>query len=479
MKIAFAASEAAPFLKTGGLGDVMQALPEALRADPKYEVALILPYYTAIKRDPNVKAEFCTSFAVQMGWRQSHVGLFRLKHRKKRLQVYFVDNEQYFDRGQVYGEPDDGERFAFFSKAVLACLNAVGFWPDVLHCNDWQTALIPLLLKSEYACAFPYTKSVLTIHNVQYQGWGDILFNMDVLGLPAEYTGVLEMKGASNLLKAGVVMADAVTTVSESYARELQYPYYAYGLDRVLRDFSYKITGITNGIDTKVWDPAHDAALPRTCAAADAAAGKRENKLLLQERLGLEQDADTALLAMVTRLADHKGIDLLTYIADRLMQRRVQLVVLGTGERKYEDFLRGFAARNSKRVSAVLQFDGGLANRIYAASDLYLMPSKSEPCGLSQLIAMRYGSVPVVHATGGLRDTVPPYEGPEGQGRGFTFQSYNADDFLAAIDRALAVYYDTPEAWTQRRTWDMQQDLSWKIPARKYTELYRQLTGKE
>ena len=477
MNIAFAASEAAPFLKTGGLGDVMQALPEALRQSTENEVVLVMPYYGEIKRNPAVKTEFCTCFAVHMGWRNCHVGLFRLKQRKKRLQIYFVDNEQYFNRGRIYGEPDDGERFAFFSKAVLACLNAVGFRPDVLHCNDWQTALIPLLLKSEFAPAFPETKSVLTIHNVQYQGWSDILFNMDVLGLSAEYTGVLEMKGGSNLLKAGIVMADAVTTVSETYARELQYPYYAYGLDQVLRDYAYKITGITNGIDTKVWDPAHDAMLTSTYTVADAAENKRANKLALQEQLGLQKDEDTALLAMVTRLADHKGIDLLTYIADRLTERRIQLVVLGTGEAKYEEFLRGLAARCPGRVAAVLQFDGGLANRIYAASDIYLTPSKSEPCGLSQLIAMRYGSVPVVHATGGLQDTVSPYEG-KNQGRGFTFQSYNADDFLAAIDRALAVYYDAPEAWAELRAWDMRQDLSWKRPAKQYEDLYRRITGK-
>ncbi|MBR2080155.1 MAG: glycogen synthase [Oscillospiraceae bacterium] len=476
MNIAFAASEAAPFLKTGGLGDVMQALPEALRQSSEHEVVLVLPYYGVIKRNPAVKTEFCTAFAIRLGWRNCHVGVFRLCHRKKRLQVYFVDNEQYFDRGRIYGEPDDGERFAYFSKAVPACLNAVGFHPDVLHCNDWQTALIPLLLKSEFAASFPGTKSVLTIHNVQYQGWGDILFNMDVLGLPAEYTGVLEMKGASNMLKAGIVMADAVNTVSETYARELQYPYYAHGLDQVLRDFSYKITGITNGIDTNVWDPAHDALLAENFSAADAAEKKKKNKLALQEQVGLTRDEDSALLAMVTRLADHKGIDLLTCVADRLMERRVQLVVLGTGEAEYEEFLRGLEARYPGRVAAILQFDGGLANRIYAASDIYLMPSKSEPCGLSQLIAMRYGSVPVVHATGGLRDTVPPYEGPQGEGRGFTFQSYNADDFLAAIDRALAVYYDMPTAWAELRAWDMRQDLSWKIPAKQYEALYRRIT---
>ena len=478
MKIALVASEAAPFLKTGGLGDVMQALPASLAEMPENEVVLILPYYGRIKRDPTVKTEFITSFAVSLAWRQCHVGLFRLKSRKKRLHVYFVDNEQYFDRDRIYGEGDDGERFAFFSKAVLACLNAVSFWPDVIHCNDWQTALIPMLLKSEYAGSFPYTRSVFTIHNVEYQGWVDQCFNMDVLGLPGEYTDVLRFGDGCNFMKSAVVMADAVTTVSETYASQLQYPYYSHGMHQILQYYPEKLSGITNGIDMKIFDPATDPRIFANYTDANAAEGKKANKAELQKRIGLVRDEDTAILAMVTRLVGHKGIDLLTYVADRLMERRVQLVILGTGEPQYEDYLRSLQGRYPGRMAAILQFDGGLANLIYAASDLYLMPSKSEPCGLSQLIAMRYGTVPVVNATGGLRDTVWPYEPETQSGRGFTFQSYNGDDFLAAIDRGLALYYNEPENWDKLRRSDMRQDFSWKEPAKKYMALFHRITGK-
>lgn len=475
MKIAFAASEAAPFLKTGGLGDVAQALPAALSQLPDCEVALILPYHGAIKHNGAIRTEFVTSFAVNLAWRRCHVGLFRLKSRKKRLQVYFVDNEQYFDRTRIYGERDDGERYAFFCKAALACLAAVSFRPDVIHCNDWQTALIPMLLHSEYAGTFPEAKCVFTIHNVEYQGWADDCFNMDVLGLPAEYTDVLRFGNGANFMKAAIVMADAVTTVSETYAEELRYPYYSHGMDSVLRQYGYKLSGIVNGIDEASCDPAGKN-VPTPYTSDTAETGKRACKAALQREVGLQEDGDTALLAMVTRLASHKGIDLLAYIADRLMQRRVQLVVLGTGEQQYEDFLRTMQVRYPGRVAALMQFNSKLADHIYSAADIYLMPSKSEPCGLSQLIAMRFGAVPVVNAVGGLKDTVSPYEGDTG--RGFTFQSYNGDDFLAAIDRALAVYYDMPEAWKALRKRDMELDLSWRAPARRYLELYRNLTGK-
>ena len=475
MKIAFVASEAAPFLKTGGLGDVAQALPAALAKIPGNEVILVLPYHSAIKYNPEIKTEFLTSFAVTLAWRQCHVGLFRLKSRKKKLQVYFVDNEQYFDRARIYGDGDDGERYAYFCKAALACIAATGFHPDVIHCNDWQTALIPLLLKSEYAGTFPDTKSVFTIHNVEYQGWVDECFNMDVLGLPGNFSEVLRFGDAANFLKAAIVMADAVTTVSETYAEELRYPYYAHGMDGVLRQYGYKLSGITNGIDETVCDPSAKT-VPYPYTAANADAQKKKNKIALQKAVGLNEDGDSALLAMVTRLAAHKGIDLLSYIGDKLLQRRVQLVILGTGEKQYEDYLRMLQSRYPGRVSIITRFDGGLADQIYAAADLYLMPSKSEPCGLSQLIAMRYGAVPVVHAVGGLKDTVPPYEGETG--RGFTFQSYNGDDFLAAIDRALAVYYDMPEAFSALRKRDMELDLSWREPAKRYLELYQNLTGK-
>lgn len=475
MNIAFVASEAAPFLKTGGLGDVAQALPAALSRIAGNTVAVVLPYHGAIKHNPEIKTEFLTSFAVTLGWRQCHVGLFRLKNRKKKLQIYFVDNDQYFDRSHIYGNGDDGERYAYFCKAALACIAAIGLHPDVIHCNDWQTALIPLLLKSEYAGTFPETKSIFTIHNVEYQGWVDDCFNMDVLGLSANYSDVLRFGDAANFMKAAIVMADAVTTVSETYAEELRYPYYAHGMDSVLRQYGYKLSGITNGIDETVCDPsAKTVAYPFT--AATAKTEKVMNKLALQTRVGLSEDSDTALLAMVTRLAAHKGIDLLTYIGDKLLQRRVQLVILGTGEPEYENYLGMLQSRYPGRVAIVTRFDNSLAEQIYAGADLYLMPSKSEPCGLSQLIAMRYGAVPVVHAVGGLKDTVPPYEGKTG--RGFTFQSYNGDDFLSAIDRGLAVYYDMPDAFAELRKRDMELDLSWREPAKRYMELYHNVTQK-
>ncbi len=478
MKIALVASEAAPFLKTGGLGDVMQALPAALSRMPENEVVLVLPYYGVMKRNPNIETEFLTCFEINLAWRKCHVGLFKLKSRKRKLQVYFVDNEQYFNRDRIYGEGDDGERFAFFSKAALAALNAISFWPDVLHCNDWQTALIPMLLRTEFNGSFPYTRSVFTIHNVEYQGWAGAYFNMDVLGLNAECTDYLDYGGAANFMKSAVVCADAVTTVSESYAGELQNPYFAHGMDEILRQYTYKLSGIVNGIDIDTFHPGKDPVLTETYTASTAAEGKKANKLALQKDLGLQVDEGTALLATVSRLVSHKGIDLMSYIADKLMERRVQLVILGTGEGQYEQFFKNLEARYPGRVKAVLQFDGGLANRIYAASDIYLMPSKSEPCGLSQMIAMRYGSVPVVHATGGLKDTVWPYNPETEEGRGFTFQSYNGEDFLNAIDRALGLYYDAPEAFARLRKHDMKEDFSWKDSAQKYMVLYHNITGK-
>ena len=477
MKIALVASEAAPFIKTGGLGDVMQGLPAALSRIPENEVVLILPYYGVMKRNPQIKTEFITSFAVDLAWRKCHVGLFRLKSRKK-LQVYFVDNEQYFNRDRIYGEGDDGERFAFFSKAVPACLNALGFWPDVLHCNDWQTALIPVLMKTEFAGAFPYTRTVFTIHNVEYQGWAGREFNYDVLGLPGEVTDMLDLKGCTNFMKGAVVAADMVTTVSETYAQELRHPYFAHGMDEVFQWYPEKMRGITNGIDSEAFDPGKDARLTKTYTYRDFEEGKAANKLALQAELGLEQDRDVALLSIVTRLVSHKGIDLLTAIADRMMSRRVQFVLLGTGDAQYEEFFRALQEKYPGRVASVLLFDGGLANRIYAASDLYLMPSKSEPCGLSQIIAMRYGTVPVVHAVGGLRDTVWPYDPECEKGRGYTFQSYNAEDFLGSIDRALNLYYDFPEKFRALQRSDMRQDFGWKEPAKRYMELFHHILGK-
>ena len=477
MKIAMAASEAAPFLKTGGLGDVMEALPQALAQIPKNEVSVFLPFYGAIKYDDRFEKEFLGYFDVPLAWRREYVGVFRLKSRKKKLKIYFIDNEHYFCRARVYGEPDDGERFAFFCKAVLAAMGFIGLQPDVIHCNDWQTALIPLLLRTEYHAAFPNTKSVFTIHNIEYQGKCGLNFNYDVLGLPASCDVLLRFDDCTNFMKAAIVTADRVNTVSKTYCEELRYPYYAHGLSGVLASRGDAFSGITNGINMELFGPDKSTGLAQKYTPKTRKAGKAANKLALQRAVGLDEDPDCALAVMVTRLASHKGIDLLCYIGERLMQRRVQLLVIGTGEEKYEWFLQYLQDRFRGRAAACLEFDPQKANLAYAGADIYLMPSKSEPCGLSQIIAMRFGTVPVVNATGGLKDTVWPYDPSSEQGRGFTFQSYNADDFLAAIDRSLQLFYDEPEKWARLSEADMSIDSSWKLPAQEYMELYKKAIG--
>ena len=477
MKIAIAASEAAPFVKTGGLGDVMQALPEALSKLPNNEICLFLPLYGVMKRSGRFELEYEGEFYISLAWRHSYVGLYRLKSRRKKLRVYFIDNEQYFDRQPIYGQGDDAERFAFFSKAVLACMNYLDFRPDIINCNDWQTALIPLLLKTDYAGQFPNTKSIFTIHNVEYQGWAGTGFNYDVLGLPGDAEPVLRFGDAVNFMKAAIVSADAVSTVSETYAVELQYPYFSHGMSDILAMRAENFFGITNGIDTTVFDPENSANLPNHYNAASVREGKAANKQALQAELGLAQDPDAMLFAMVSRLAGHKGIDLLCYIGHAMMERPIQLAIVGTGEHQYEQALSYLAAQFPGRVSVKLAFDPGLADRVYAGADAYLMPSKSEPCGLSQLIAMHYGTVPVVHATGGLKDTVLPYNPETGEGRGFTFQSYNGEDFLNAVDRALELYTTDRAAWDKLAADDMRLDCSWKTPAQAYMGMYRTVSA--
>ena len=476
MKIAMVASEAAPFVKTGGLGDVMQALPAELSRIKGNEIVLLLPYYKKLKQDPNLQVEYIGSFNMELAWRESYVGILRLKSRRKKLQVYFIDNDYYFGaRGSIYGDFDDGERFAYFSKAVLAALYYLDFKPEILHCHDWQAAMAVIYYRALYHDWSPDTRTVFTIHNVEYQGWADASFFDNTLGLPEEYRGRLAFDGAINMMKGAIEVADIVTTVSKSYADELRYPYYAHRLDGVLRNAW--LWGITNGIDTMTFDPATDKAIAVHYSAAHME-GKWENKRALREELGLRTDTDAPILAMVTRLAGHKGIDLLCYIFQRLMEREVQLVIVGTGERQYEYALSAFARQYPGRVAVRLCFDQELASRIYAGADIYLMPSKSEPCGLSQLIAMRYGTVPVVAATGGLRDTVPPYNSETKEGRGFTFQSYNADDFLGAIDRAVGLYYGAREEWNELAKRDMECDFSWQQPAAEYMQLYTELRSK-
>ena len=480
MKIAIFASEGAPYAKSGGLGDVMEALPAALARIEGNEVSLFLPYYQKIKENPAYEVEQVCYFQVALGWRHQYAGVMRLKNRYDGVQVYFIDSQYYFGGrgGALYGHGDDGERYAFFSRACLDAMAAMEYYPDVMQCNDWQTALIPTMLNAQYRSIFPYTKCLFTIHNIEYQGWASRDFFDDVLGLPWDSRSVLEMNNSVNMMKGAIVSAELVSTVSESYARELMYPYYAHGLDGILTEASWKLTGITNGIDVNTFNPETDPALPAHYHADTFTQGKAACKAALQEEVGLPVRADVPLMVMVTRLAGHKGLDLLVYIARKLLwEEDCQLLILGTGEPQFEQFFAELANEFPERVAAKITFDLGLASRIYAGGDIYLMPSKSEPCGLSQMNAMRYGTVPVVHATGGLKDTVPPADANGKGGLGFTFQSYNGDDFYAAVKRALDLYQQNPDGFRALQYEDMIQDFSWNVPAGRYMDLFHRMLG--
>jgi len=478
MRIALFASEAAPYIKSGGLGDVMEALPGALSRIDGNEVVLLLPYYKKIRENPKFQVEFVTSITVRLGWRQQYCGILQLKNRADGVKVYFIDNLYYFgDRtGPIYGEGDDGERFAYFSKACLDSLLALDFIPHVIQCNDWQTALAPVYLAAEYYPRFPGTKCMFTIHNVEYQGWADSYFFDDVLALPWEYRPCLAKDGAVNVMKAAIETAHMVTTVSETYSQQLMYADYAHGMEGVLQNAAHKLTGITNGIDTNTFNPETDPALPAHYGSETLQTGKAACKAQLQQETGLPQKADTPLLVMVTRLVGHKGLDLLCHIAKRLLwEQDCQILILGTGEARFEDFFRSLAAEFPDRVAAKITFDLGLAARIYAGGDIYMMPSRSEPCGLSQMNAMRYGTVPVVHATGGLKDTVPGVNDQGEGGLGFTFESYNADDFYSALTRSIDLYTHNRPAFVNLQKTCMSQDFSWQKPAQKYMELFRKM----
>ena len=480
MKIAILASEGAPYAKSGGLGDVMEALPAALARIPGNEVALFLPYYKKILDNPAYEVERVHFFDTQLAWRSQYAGVMKLKNRDDGVQVYFIDSLYYFGgrEGTIYGDGDDSERFAFFSKACLDAMSGLDYIPDVIQCNDWQTAMVPVYLNAMYRERFPETRCMYTIHNIEYQGWGSGNFFDDVLGLPWDWRGRMDMNGSVNMMKGAILTADLVTTVSETYARELMYPYYAHGLDSVLYDHAWKLTGITNGIDTGTFNPETDKALPAHYNADSFLEGKAICKAALQQEVGLEQNPDVPLLVMVTRLAGHKGLDLLCYCARQLLaEENCQMLILGTGERQYEQFFRDLAAEYPGRVSAQITFNLGLAARIYAGGDIYMMPSKSEPCGLSQMNAMRYGTVPVVHATGGLKDTVPGVDENGQNGLGFTFQSYNADDFLGALKRCLWLYHGNRDAFRALQKTDMEQDFSWDVPAGRYMELFYRMLG--
>ena len=480
MKIAVLASEGAPYCKSGGLGDVMEALPAALARIPGNEVVLILPYYQKIKNNPKFPTTLECACDTHLSWRQLYNGVMRLEGREDGVTVLFIDNDYYFGNrsGAIYGDLDDGERFAFFSKACLDALCAIDFIPDVIQCNDWQTAAVPCYLKTLYWVQFPETKCMYTIHNIEYQGWAHGGFYDDVLGLPWSQRHVLEMNGSVNMMKGAIEMADLVTTVSETYSRELMYPYYAHGLDGIIANAAWKLTGITNGIDVNTFNPETDPDLPAHYNADTFVEGKAACKAALQQEVGLPVKPDTPLMVMVTRLAGHKGLDLLCYIARRLLwEEDCQLLILGTGEKQYEAFFTQLAEEFPDRVAAKITFNLGLAARIYAGGDIYLMPSKSEPCGLSQMNAMHYGTVPVVHATGGLRDTVPPADESGNEGLGFTFQSYNGDDFHWAVKRCLNLYHNDRDGFRRLQERGMRTDFSWNVPAGRYMDLFRRMLG--
>ena len=475
MQIVFASAECAPFVKTGGLGDVAGSLPAALvRAGA--EVIVMVPKYATIKAEYKAQMEHFSDFYVSLGWRNEYCGLEKLEHDG--VTYMFVDNERYFARDYPYGFFDDGERFAFFSKAITESLQHLpaGFECDILHCNDWQTALAPVFLREFYQGLPLYdrVKTVFSIHNVAFQGQFSDTVMEDILGvahIPAAASQLRCDACSINYMLGALRYADAITTVSPTYANEIQTPEFGEGLDGVLRERSYALQGILNGIDVAGFDPATDKRIAANYTVEDRS-GKAVCKAKLQEELGLEVRDDRPLMVMVTRLTRQKGLDLVMYALDRILAGGVQVAVLGTGDRDYEDGLRYFQDKYPGTMAARIEFDPALSQRMYAAADMFLMPSKFEPCGLSQIIAMRYGTLPIVRETGGLKDTVIPYNEFTGEGTGFSFSNFNGDEMGDAVFRAARLFWDNREAWDQLVTQAMSQDFSWTRSADKYLDLY-------
>ncbi|GAA0379458.1 glycogen synthase GlgA [Paenibacillus motobuensis] len=474
MKILFAAAEVVPFIKIGGLADVIGALPKALQ-EAGHDVRVVLPKYKDIPSCFTDQMTHLGAMEVPVGWRKQYGGIEYLIHEG--MPVYFIDNEYYFGRDGVYGYPDDGERFAFLNRAVLDMLPLIEFLPDILHCHDWHTAMIPLLLKEHYRTnkAYGHIRTVYTIHNLLYQGIFPWEVLNDLLGLPDYYftADAVEYYGNVSFMKAGLVFADHVTTVSPTYAAEIRTPYYGYGMDGLLRSLGDRLSGIVNGIDAKLYNPLTDENI--YVKYRSSLAKKRQNKLELQQELGLPEQASVPLIGMVTRLVEPKGLDLLTRILDEwLSQDDVQFVLLGTGDNGYEEWFREAVRRHPQKLSAQILFSDRLSRRIYAGSDLFLMPSRFEPCGISQLLALRYGSIPVVRKTGGLNDTVHAYNEYTGEGNGFTFHDFNAHDLLYTLRRAVS-FYEQPEIWENLVKTAMSGDYSWQQSARQYSEIYDRL----
>lgn len=474
MKILMAASECVPFVKTGGLADVIGALPKALSAEG-VDVRVVIPKYVEIPESYRTRMTHLVDFTVELGWRRQYCGIDTLTENG--ITFYFIDNEYYFKRPYVYGlGGDEPERFSFFDKAVLEMLPRIDFFPDVLHCHDWQTGMIPVFLKSTFATHSFYwgTKSIMTIHNLKFQGVWDIRHFVYNTNLP-DYMFTpdkLEFKSDANMLKGGLVYADYITTVSETYAEEIKTPYYGEQLDGLLCARSRSLRGILNGIDYEVYNPQTDKKIDVHYSVKDAVEKKKQAKLALQKELGLPEDENKFMIAIISRLTDQKGLDLVDWIADRITDEFTQFVIIGTGEARYENMFRYYQNKYPDRVSANIFYSDPLAHKLYAAADAMLVPSRFEPCGLTQLISLRYGTVPIVRETGGLKDTVVPYNEYEKTGTGFTFAHYNADDLLYTINYAKKIYFDHREDWDDIVRRGMEQDFSWSSSALQYQGMY-------
>ena len=471
MKVLFVTSEALPFAASGGLGDVAGSLPQAIRAR-LVGCRIVMPLYEEVPQALRENMKFLTSISVPVAWRRQYCGIFEAKYGG--VIYYLLDNQYYFKRQGLYGHYDDAERFAFLSRAAIEIIPAIDFKPDVIHSNDWQTALTPIYYKLFYQDRpeFSGIKTVFTIHNIQYQGKYGMELLEDVCGLPRNTAHIVEYEKCVNFMKGAIEMADAVTTVSPSYSQEILDPWFSHGLDPILAKNSYKLSGILNGIDVDNYNPATDNQIYANFTA-DNLSGKAENKKMLQERMGLPTNPDIPILSMVTRLVAHKGLDLVKYILDELLGAEdIQMVVLGSGDWTYESFFKEMQAKYPGKLSVAIGFIPELSRKIYAGSDLFLMPSKSEPCGLSQMIALRYGTIPIVRETGGLRDSI--HDSGDMQGNGFTFKSYNAHDMLGAIRRAIHGYYDR-DSWKVLVKRATECDNSWGKSANEYIRLYKSL----
>ena len=471
--VLYVASEANPFVGTGGLADVIGSLPKALAKNKEFDVRVVVPLYKDFSLELREKLRYVGNFNVPLSWRNQYCGLFECNYEG--VKFYFLDNEYYFNRDSLYGHYDDGERFAFFSKASLTLMRYLDFYPDILHAHDWQSALSVIYLKTIFRYEYGYDriKTMFTIHNIEYQGkFGKEILG-DVFGISDEFYHDLEYDNCVNLLKGAMMLSDVVSTVSPTYASEIKYDYFSHGLSPIVEAVSYKTVGILNGIDQKVYSPEYDERTFAKYSATDLS-GKAVCKKELQKMLGLPEKENVPVIAMITRLVGHKGVDLLKGIIDELLCEKVQLVILGKGEKQYEEFFKKVQEEYSTKCRAVIAYNKDLSSKIYSGADIFLMPSKSEPCGLSQMIAARYGTVPVVRKTGGLADSITPYNEDRKSGNGFRFENYNAHEMLFVLKDAVFTYNDK-QTWLKIMTKAMKTDFSWKKSAKEYAKIYNEL----